>query len=82
MKKFSQIKLLLLLFSFLINSPHCVPHYYYYYYIMIKQSNLRKMLKYEEKASGIETNISDVELLLEQLVEYEDAAEALQKSKY
>ena len=38
------------------------------------------MLKYEEKASGIETNISEVELLLEQLIEYEDAAEALQKA--
>ena len=38
------------------------------------------MLKYEEKASGIETNISEVELLLEQLIEYEDAAEGLQKA--
>ena len=37
-------------------------------------------MKYEEKASGIETNISEVELLLEQLIEYEDAAEALQKA--
>ena len=43
-------------------------------------SKLRKKLKYEEKASGIETNISEVELLLEQLIEYEDAAEALQKA--
>ena len=37
-------------------------------------------MKYEEKASGIETNISEVELLLEQLIEYEDGAEALQKA--
>ena len=43
-------------------------------------SKLRKKLKYEEKASGIETNISEVELLLEQLIEYEDGAEALQKA--
>ena len=42
--------------------------------------NLSWKLKYEEKASGIETNISEVELLLEQLIEYEDAAEGLQKA--
>ena len=43
-------------------------------------SKLRRKLKDEEKkASGIETSMSEVDLLLEQLIENEDATETQQK---
>ena len=41
-------------------------------------SKLRRKLN-DEKASGIETSMSEVELLLEQLIENEDATETQQK---
>ena len=40
---------------------------------------LRNKLKREEKESGIETNMTEVEMALEELIEKEDAAESEQR---
>lgn len=47
-------------------------------YTLLAQK-LRRKLKYEENASGIETDMSELETLLEEIIEKEDAAEESQE---